>query len=118
MSGQVTAPWIAPYLQGITDTHISEQCQSSSTRHLFGKDDQGRVLSSRILFGARVSLQIGLFAISLSLLVGIPVGLIAGLWGGQLTSWCYALQMWFSASHLSFSPWPSRRPLAQVFAMQ
>ena len=55
-------------------------------RFLLGTDDQGRDLLSTILYGARVSLTIGLFAVLLQAVMGISLGLTAGYFGGRLDS--------------------------------
>ena len=61
-----------------------------SPGHLLGTDDLGRDLLSRIVHGARLSLVIGLFAVGLGVVVGIPVGVVAGYTGGavdRVTVW-------------------------------
>ena len=55
-------------------------------RFLLGTDDQGRDLWSTILYGMRVSLMIGLFAVMLQSLIGIVVGLVSGYMGGRVDS--------------------------------
>src|SRR6266536_3152803 len=78
----VTAPLIAPY-QPI-EQHYDPLLESSSLPHPFGTDNFGRDIFSRVLYGARISLTVGLLGISLGLLTGISVGLSAGHWGGWL----------------------------------
>lgn len=60
-------------------------------RFLLGTDDQGRDLLSTILYGARVSLTIGLFAVMLQAVLGITLGLVAGYYGGRLDSFLMRL---------------------------
>lgn len=53
-----------------------------SKEHILGCDDLGRDVFARIIYGGRVSLQVGLISAIISLVVGIPLGLIAGYYGG------------------------------------
>jgi len=78
------APLIVPFPQDTLETHIEERFQPPSTRHLFGTDELGRDVFSRILCGARISLQVGVIAIGLALAIGVPLGVIAGYTGGML----------------------------------
>lgn len=55
---------------------------SPSSVHPFGADDLGRDVLSRVLFGARVSLRVAIFSVSAALLIAIPLGLVAGYFGG------------------------------------
>lgn len=58
--------------------------EGGNPRHLLGTDSQGRDLLSRILFGARTSLTVGLAAVALSSLIGLVLGLLAGMAGGRV----------------------------------
>lgn len=71
-----------------------------SGRRLFGTDDMGRDIFSRVLFGARISLRIGTLAIGLALLVGVPLGAVAGYAGGAVDE----LVMRVTDVFLSFPP--------------
>jgi peptide/nickel transport system permease protein len=76
----VLAPWIAPrdpYQQVST-----EAMQPPSRHHLFGTDNVGRDILSRVIYGARVSLFVGVMSMILASAVGIPLGLNAGYFGG------------------------------------
>lgn len=53
-----------------------------SKAHFFGCDDLGRDVFARLMYGGRVSLQVGLLSAIISMIVGIPLGLIAGYYGG------------------------------------
>lgn len=75
----VLAPLVARY--GITQ-RVHEFRQGPSWRHPFGTDGIGRDEFSRVVFGARVSLTIGLLAAALSTFVGVTVGGVAALAGG------------------------------------
>jgi len=55
-----------------------------SAHHLFGTDELGRDILSRILFGARISLSVALSVVSISLIIGLIVGFVAGFYGGWL----------------------------------
>ena len=58
-----------------------------SAEHLMGTDELGRDVFSRIIYGARVSLQVGAISVLMALVVGLIVGLIAGFYGGALDDW-------------------------------
>jgi peptide/nickel transport system permease protein len=73
----VLAPWIAPYSVEQTDfAHIFSP--PGTPGHLLGTDDLGRDVLSRIMLGARASLEVGLLAVLTSLVIGVPLGLAAG----------------------------------------
>lgn len=74
------APWIAPY--DPTAQNLGNVLSSPSTTHLLGTDELGRDVLSRLLFGARVSLIATVQATSIALLLGLPVGLLAGFVSG------------------------------------
>lgn len=81
----IFAPWIAPYPKdGMRAVHLSQMLQAPSGSHLFGTDDMGRDLLSRMLFGARLSLLIGVVSIGFSATLGALVGMVAGYVGGWL----------------------------------
>ncbi len=74
------APWIAPY--EITDRATGHFREGPSADHLFGTDAIGRDVFSRVIFGARVSLRIGILATLISLVIGLLLGAVAGFVGG------------------------------------
>ena len=78
----IFAEVIAPYNPYGID--IRNALASSSPEHLFGTDESGRDVFSRVLFGARTSLLIGLVAVLFSAAAGILLGLISGYFGGIL----------------------------------
>jgi len=78
----VFAPIIAPYNPLQQD--LLATLQPPSAEHLLGTDDLGRDVLSRVIYGSRVSLEVGLIAIGVALLGGILVGLAAGYWGGTV----------------------------------
>jgi len=78
----IFADFIAPY--GIDDQDLLNRFVSPSKSHIFGTDNLGRDIFSRVLFGGRVSLMIGLFSALFSAGVGIFFGSLAGFYGGKL----------------------------------
>ena len=84
---------IAPYppmKQLIWTEGVAAKLAAPGAKHLMGTDLYGRDILSRVLFGARISLQIGIFATVVTLLIGIPLGAIAGYRGGfadDIISW-------------------------------
>ena len=78
------APWIAPY--DPEEQFPREPLRPPSTRFLLGTDNVGRDTLSRVIFGARVSLFVGLTSMAIAAAVGIPLGLVSGYYGGLLDS--------------------------------
>jgi peptide/nickel transport system permease protein len=74
------APWIAPYDVGATD--LSIRYLAPSAAHWFGTDSTGRDIFSRVVFGARISLQVGIIVVTVSAIVGTLIGAVAGYYGG------------------------------------
>src|SRR4051794_17826747 len=72
----IFAPALAPYDPIKRD--FSARLAPPSAKHWLGTDALGRDVLTRILYGGRISLYVGLFSVVLSLLIGVPVGLIAG----------------------------------------
>ncbi len=75
------APLLAPY--GPVEGDLSRSLQPPSRSHWFGSDQLGRDLFTRILYGARVSLAIGLATVGVSGALGLVVGIISGYLGGK-----------------------------------
>lgn len=78
----VFAPLIAPY--DPLESNLNEALQSHSSKHWLGTDEQGRDILSRIIYGGRISLAIGVIAIAIGSVLGVLLGLIAGFMGGKV----------------------------------
>jgi len=65
-------------------TRPLEALRSPSSEHLMGTDQLGRDILSRTIYGARISLLIGFLAVTLSVIVGVPLGLVSGYFGGMV----------------------------------
>lgn len=76
----IFASALAPYSYTAQNTKITNQAPSAA--HWFGTDELGRDLLSRLMRGARISLSVGIIAQILILLIGVPVGALAGYLGG------------------------------------
>ena len=76
------APWVAPY--DPAQIFFSDLRAAPGAGHVFGADELGRDIFSRVVYGARVSLSAGLVSVSLALVFGGAIGLIAGYTGGWL----------------------------------
>ncbi|NOZ49320.1 MAG: ABC transporter permease [Chloroflexi bacterium] len=83
--GAIFAPVLTPYPeQGRGEPNILEKFQPPSRVHLLGTDYLGRDVLARILFGARSSLSIGFLVVFIAVAIGIPLGAIAGYYGGLI----------------------------------
>lgn len=82
VAAAVLAPWITQY--GPLDIDATNVRQLPSAAHWFGTDHLGRDILARVLYGAGVSLRVGVFSLLMSLLFGVAVGAIAGLLGGRV----------------------------------
>ena len=104
-SGALFAPWVAPHnpfdsatlnlSDGFTPPSWTDKGQA---KYLLGTDDQGRDVLSTIMYGARISLCVGLASVLFSLVLGVSLGLLAGYLGGRLD----ALIMRIADIQLSF----------------
>ena len=77
----IFADWVAPY--ALNDLHLRDRLLAPGGQYLLGTDNLGRDLLSQIIYGARVSLVIGLGATALSTVVGAAIGLTSGYIGGK-----------------------------------
>ena len=78
----LSAPWLSP--RDPIKTSPREALQPPGSRFLLGSDQFGRDVASRALHGARVSLTVGLIAVSIAVALGTPVGLVSGYYGGRI----------------------------------
>ena len=78
----IFADWLAPF--GINQISPANRLKPPSGRFWFGTDHLGRDMFSRILYGARLSVIIGLSAASLATLISVSVGVVSGYFGGRI----------------------------------
>ena len=84
LGAAVFAPYVAPYDPNAADLTLHAQLTHPTWHHLFGTDYLGRDIFSRIIWGARSSMQVGFLATMLSMLIAVPIGLAAGYYRGWL----------------------------------
>ena len=77
------APALKPY-DPTTDRNYIERLRPPSAEHIFGTDNLGRDVFTRVIHGSRISLRVGLLAVGISLLLGTLLGLLAGYFRGGL----------------------------------
>lgn len=86
---------LAPY--GLNEQDITNRLMAPSLDHLFGTDELGRDVFSRVLVAARSSLQVGFIAVGVAIALGVPIGLVAGFYGGWIDSFLMrAMDIMFS----------------------
>jgi peptide/nickel transport system permease protein len=78
----LSAPFIAPY--DPTTIDVYNVLSPPSRTHFLGTDELGRDLFSRIMWGSRVSLKVGIVAVGIAIIIGIIVGSISGFYGGKV----------------------------------
>jgi peptide/nickel transport system permease protein len=78
----VFAPWIAP--QDPANIDLPSRLSPPSSAHWLGTDELGRDILSRVVYGARISMLVGVGVVSASLFLGLIIGSIAGYYGGGL----------------------------------
>lgn len=81
----IFAPWLSPYPNDVFDFHIERRLLPPAPEALMGTDRMGSDIFSRLLFGARITLMLAGIAVGSALLIGVPIGLVAGYY-----------QSWFS----------------------
>ena len=80
----VFAPLVAPY--NPIEQSLGSQLLGPSPAHLFGTDEYGRDIFSRVVYGSRTALVIGLLADGIAIALGVSIGMIAGYFGGRADS--------------------------------
>ncbi|MBI4280282.1 MAG: ABC transporter permease [Armatimonadetes bacterium] len=75
------APLLAPYRPA---AQIAQRLQPPSPAHLLGTDEFGRDMLSRIIYGSRISIFVGLVAVGIALTAGVAIGLLSGYFGGRM----------------------------------
>ncbi len=76
------AGWVSPY--DPIALNLAARLQPPSAAHLMGTDSYGRDVLSRVIYGSRISLQVGVVAVLVGLLAGLPLGLLAGYYRGRV----------------------------------
>lgn len=97
----IFSPYIIPYPEHISnEANIANKFMPPSGEHFFGTDELGRDIFSRVLYGTRVSITTGILAVGLAVIIGVPLGAIAGFVGGAIDE----LIMRITDIFLSFPP--------------
>lgn len=80
----IFADFLVDYQSDVVEQHMSERLQGISSEHWLGTDQYGRDIFSRIIYGTRISLFIGLASVCISVTAGTIIGAIAGYYGGKV----------------------------------
>lgn len=78
----VAAPWLSPYSP--TTQNVSNMLAEPSAAHWLGTDDLGRDILSRLIHGAPATIYASFLAVGIAILLGVPIGLVAGYFGGWI----------------------------------
>ena len=78
----LAAPWLSP--RDPIRTAPRTALQAPGAAYWLGSDQLGRDVASRVMHGARISLTVGLIAVSIAVGLGTPIGLVSGFYGGRL----------------------------------
>ncbi|MBL6614223.1 MAG: ABC transporter permease [Reyranella sp.] len=92
------APWVAPY--DPVQIKLSAKLKSPSFEHLLGTDHFGRDVFSRLIWGGRTSLSVGVLVVAFAFILGVPLGLASGYFGGRIDN----LLMRLVDAFLTFPP--------------
>ena len=99
---------IAPY--GANEIIVMNQLQAPSLTHLFGTDDLGRDVFSRVIIAARPSVMVSVVSVTLALVVGVTIGLLSGFFGG----WTDTIISRCTEAPLTYSMTTAQRPCRRV----
>ncbi|RGY96196.1 ABC transporter permease [Clostridium sp. AM58-1XD] len=80
----IGAPLLADYQNDAIRLDIANRLQSPGNGHIFGTDEMGRDIFARVVFGARISLTVGISSVVVALLVGGSLGAVSGFYGGKI----------------------------------
>jgi len=94
----IFAPLLAPY--DPAKINFPDKLVSPGWAHLMGTDELGRDIFSRVIYGARTSLVIGITVLAFSMVIGVPIGLVSGYFGGRIDT----ILMRISDVFLAFPP--------------
>ena len=97
----LAAPVLAPYpAEGRGEANVPARDLAPSSEHLFGTDHLGRDVLSRVMFGGRPAIGLALAVVIVAVLIGVPLGMVAGYRGG----WLDEALMRFTDLFLAFPP--------------
>jgi len=80
----IFASFVAPYNPYKTNLDTSERMQPPSFKHIFGTDELGRDVFTRVIYGSRISLSVALLAVFLMTILGVMLGALSGYFGGKI----------------------------------
>ena len=80
----IFAQFFYDFKKDIVKQHVKEKFQKPSAEHWFGTDNYGRDVFTRVIYGTKYSLSVGVVAVAISCIVGVTLGLIAGYYGGVI----------------------------------
>lgn len=85
----IAAEYIAPY--NYDRANLSMAREGPSMAHLLGNDELGRDMLSRLIYGARISLTLGLISVGIGVIIGVTLGILSGYFGGTIDLFTMAL---------------------------
>ena len=78
VAAALLAPVLATHPDDVFELHPAQRLKAPDRTHWLGTDRMGSDVYSRLLFGARITILIGVIAVGASLIVGVPIGMVAG----------------------------------------